>query len=1309
LCVVLVACTSIRSKELPPAKIPTVTSLPSPQALDLGVLGKGPVSNITWSPDGKLLAVESLTGIYLHETRTWGAVKTIPDNEIEDRMLRYLTFSLDGKFLVFIAQGGAFWRYDLQSEEFTPWHGGEGLDHIPALIFSPDGKSFAVHDYVCENKGTEQQTCSYVLELRNNEDGKLLYSLHKPEENIAAFVFSPDGKQVAAASEDNFARVWDTASGELLYAFQHDSDVLDVAYSPDGRVLATASNDATVRFWDSQTGKNLSVLSGFTQGIQRVAFLDEGKKLLVGETFTNRFQEYALNDQFLPADSPDVEMALGKRLDQYSELKTFISPDTRKMAVLLNDTVRIWDLETGKPLLTLPEYHSRIFTWTFSPDSNMLAEADHNIHLWDVPSQKWLALLPINAYEIQDIAFSPNGEHLVVSASGDLTFWDTSTFQKLYGIKTEYGADTLAYSPDGKRLAIAGNGHIQILDTRTGSSQQQFTLLKASYALALNFSADGKQLYYAGSAERLGWDLQSGNTLYSIQTNPNRYGKAAIAPTLGMYWQWDSNHYYFDPNSNPQWNNALHFFDPITGKNLYDFANPGDSQYIPAALSFDGRVLAWRRNEKIELLDAASGQLLTAIDYCNANALSLSPDARILAAQAYLNPIHFWDISSVAQRAKSTIPTTATPAPAIVSAPTSTPTVPSLSIEPLSLPKMEADAIRPGNVARLEMLNELGLGRIHTAVWSPDGKRFALGGYPNVYVFDVNNSQPVVTLPAEGDIVKLAYSPDGQMLAGQISNAAIQVWDVTTGRSLYRTIDIFCRDADMRFTPDGQIFSAQCGQTTYRWNARDGSLLDKKEDQNRPYGSISPDGGLLSERDGSTARLVEPASKKIIQSIEVPEMMPGLSTFSPDGKTLMIWFYEFDIAPSGVYFPGKDHNSVIQLWNIEPHQKPALRASLPTGKWYQQDAQLMMGGGYQMFSFTADSRRLATASGDGNIQVWNVQSGKLLYTLHGGGSVYFSPDGNQIISLGNSVQVWDVMPGRQPVEKWNISGLYEFQHLLTFTGDELVTTDKGTFRFRAMNGEEIAEQPMVVKTPDENMTISAVSPNGKWLAYSAASRLVLGKKGAQEFTWQTLEEFSDNPFPLGTEAVIFSPDSSMLAVNDADRRILLWRLDDLEAGPLELGRELFVSDLIFTPDSSSLLGVPGDSMEERPIYLWSAVTGNLLRTWKVRGDEFAVHPNGTALAVADYQGSEISIFDLNTWQLLQKMEGVKYIRKVVFSPDGSLLVTSGEDGVKFWDASTGELLKVIEGAMFWQLNFSPNGKLLAAVVNDGRLQIWGIR
>jgi WD40 repeat protein len=65
--------------------------------------------------------------------------------------------------------------------------------------------------------------------------------------SVNSVAWSPDGSQLASASDDNTVRIWDARTGQEVSKLQgHSSYVNSVSWSPDGSQLASASYDVTV-------------------------------------------------------------------------------------------------------------------------------------------------------------------------------------------------------------------------------------------------------------------------------------------------------------------------------------------------------------------------------------------------------------------------------------------------------------------------------------------------------------------------------------------------------------------------------------------------------------------------------------------------------------------------------------------------------------------------------------------------------------------------------------------------------------------------------------------------------------------------------------------------------------------------------------------------------------------------------------------------------------------------------------------------------------------------------------------------------
>src|SRR6266581_1804845 len=96
----------------------------------------------------------------------------------------------------------------------------------------------------------------------------LRHILREDTERITGIAWSPDGKVLAAGSDDMKVYLWDMQKGQFPHILTGHSDVvLCVDWSPDARVLASGSNDETIRLWDIQTGQLLQTLTGHSDNI----------------------------------------------------------------------------------------------------------------------------------------------------------------------------------------------------------------------------------------------------------------------------------------------------------------------------------------------------------------------------------------------------------------------------------------------------------------------------------------------------------------------------------------------------------------------------------------------------------------------------------------------------------------------------------------------------------------------------------------------------------------------------------------------------------------------------------------------------------------------------------------------------------------------------------------------------------------------------------------------------------------------------------------------------------------------------------
>ncbi|MEM9806001.1 MAG: TIR domain-containing protein [Cyanobacteria bacterium P01_D01_bin.56] len=503
--------------------------------------------------------------------------------------------------------------YWVQEKNQLEGHRG-GIRHVH---FSPDGKLIAT----ASNDNT--------LKLWD-ANGMLRFTLDAHRGQVRDVEFSPDGELIASASSDKTVKLW-RPDGVVLHTLKgHKGVVYGLGFSPDGQLIATAGGDKTAKVWDAKTGILVATLEGHQDRLRDVAFSPDGE--LIASTSSDR------TIKVWTRDGSEIASFSGHTAD--IESITWSPGGEWILSASEDATMKLWTPD-GTEVRTFDGHQAGVEGVAFSPDGELIASAgdDSTVRLWQLDGEL-IDTLKGHETTVTSVAFSPDGETLA-SGSWDQTvkLWSMNSSKARVVEAHQSLVHALEFSPDNRTLAsVSADLSIKLWNIQ-GRLRKQFDNAHDDSILDVSFSPDGNVLATASRDRTVRiWDLQQGirqrtiaahrNTIHSVSFSPDGSTLAtASADHIVKLWH-------------RQDGELKETFAGHTGS-VYDVSWSPDGLLLASA-SADNTIRLWNQ-QGIATPPLRSHQ-------ATVHSVAWSPDGKLLASGSADKTVKIWDQYGILQR-----------------------------------------------------------------------------------------------------------------------------------------------------------------------------------------------------------------------------------------------------------------------------------------------------------------------------------------------------------------------------------------------------------------------------------------------------------------------------------------------------------------------------------------------------------------------------------------------------------------------------------------------------------------------------------
>ena len=470
------------------------------------------------------------------------------------------------------------------------------------------------------------------------------------------------------------------------------------------------------------------------------------------------------------------------------------------------------------------------------------------------------------------------------------------------------------------------------------------------------------------------------------------------------------------------------------------------------------------------------------------------------------------------------------------------------------------------------------------------------------------------------NVVSLAFSPDGNILAIGSEDKTVRLWDAQTGKNKNTLTGHTDSVRAIAFSPDGRTIATASKDNTVRlWDTNSGeykSRLKTLKGLTDSANSVvfSPDGRTIATGHWGRARLWDAHSGQHKSTFSGHKGAVTSVVFSPDGNTIATGSW----------------GNTVHLWDARTSKR---KTTLPVHTWSITSIVL-----------SPDGKTIVSGHHDGTVQLWDAQTGKNKNTLIGRNtgdvdSVMFSPDGNMIATGGKfdkTVQLWDANTGKSiSTFKGHTDGIYS----VAFSPDGKTIVSGSLDNTARLWDTQTEKSISTFKGHTGSIYSVAFSPDGETIASASADMTV------RLWNAHTGEHKNTLRHKGAVKSIAFSPDGNMIATGIYG-----------ENAPQHL-RDANTGELTTL--------TPTETGDNPPVQLWDASTGRHIATLSGHAEvvfSIVFFPDGNMIATGSHDKT-VRLWNTHTGEHITTFTGhTRGVHTVTLSPDGNTIVSGSYDG-----------------------------------------------